>query len=65
MKKIKITLHKDGTQKIEVLGAVGDSCLELTRQLEQRLGSQQGERTFKPEFEQTEQETERDREVER
>lgn len=65
MKKIKITLHNDGTQKIEVLGAVGDSCLELTRQLEKRLGTPQGERARKPEFEQGEQETERDREVER
>jgi len=65
MKKIKITLHKDGTQKIEVLGASGDSCLEFTREFEKRLGAQAGERVLKPEYHEEEQETERDREVER
>ena len=65
MKKIKITLHKDGTQKIEVLGAVGESCLELTRQLEQRLGKPAGQRELKPEYHQTQNEQERNYEVER
>ena len=64
MKKIKITLHKDGTQKVEVLGAVGSECLEFTAQLEQRLGAPVGERALKEEYEQTEQETERQRETE-
>ncbi|HPY78040.1 MAG TPA: DUF2997 domain-containing protein [Anaerohalosphaeraceae bacterium] len=64
MKKIKITLHKDGTQKIEVLGAVGESCLELTRALEQRMGTSIGQRELKPEYHQTETEQERDHEVE-
>ena len=65
MKKVKITIHKDGTQKIEVLGATGDSCLELTRELERRLGSPMGERELKAEFHEEEQVTEYDREVER
>jgi len=65
MKKIKITLHKDGTQKIEVLGAVGESCKEFTEALEKRLGTQEGERVLKPEYHETESEVERDREVER
>lgn len=65
MSQIKITLHKDGTQKVEVIGATGANCLELTRQLEKRLGLQVGERELKPEFEQTERQTEQDREVER
>lgn len=67
MKKIKITLHRDGTQKIEVLGAAGESCVELTRQLEKRLGTQVGGRVLKAEYheEEPQQETERDREVER
>jgi len=65
MKKVKITIHKDGTQKIEVLGATGDSCLELTRELERRLGSPMGERELKPEFQEEEHVTEYDREVER
>jgi hypothetical protein len=65
MKKIKITLHKDGTQKIEVLNAVGPECLEFTRELEKRLGVPEGERVLKPEYHETESELERDREVER
>lgn len=64
MKKMKITIRKDGTQKIEVLDASGDDCLEFTRQLEQRLGEQDGERVLKPEYYEAEQEVERDREVE-
>jgi hypothetical protein len=65
MKKIKITLHKDGTQKVEVLGAVGEQCVEFTRALEHRLGDQVGERVRKPEYEQTEAEVEPERERER
>jgi hypothetical protein len=51
VKKIKITLRKDGTQKVEALGVVGESCLELTKTFERRLGTEVGERTLKPEFE--------------
>jgi len=61
MKKIQITLHKDGTQKVEVFGAVGAECLELTRELEKRLGAPLGERVLKPEYELTETELERER----
>lgn len=64
MKQIKITLHKDGTQKVEVLGAVGAECVELTEQLERRLGVQEGQRELKPEYHETETETETDREYE-
>jgi hypothetical protein len=63
MKKMKITLRKDGTQKIEVLGASGDSCLEFTREMERRLGSQTGQRELKPEFAEDEHEAEREREA--
>ncbi|MBI1745642.1 MAG: DUF2997 domain-containing protein [Acidobacteria bacterium] len=65
MKKMKITIHKDGTQKIEVLGATGEECVAFTKQLENRLGAQVGDRELKPEYQETEPETERDREVER
>lgn len=65
MKKMKITIRKDGTQKIEVLGATGEECVTFTRELEKRLGTQVGERELKPEYSETEQVTERDREVER
>ena len=50
MSKIKITLRKDGTQKVEVVDAVGQDCVELTRQLEGRLGAATGKRELKPEF---------------
>ena len=63
MKEMKITIHKDGTQKIEVLGAVGNECLEFTREMERRLGTQVGERVLKPELEQTETESEHDYEA--
>jgi len=65
MKKMKITLHRDGTQKIEVLGAVGPDCLEFTREMERRLGVPLGERVLKPEYHESEAEVERDYEVER
>ena len=66
MKKIQITIRKDGTQKVEVLGAVGSECQELTRDLERRLGKAEGERSLKPEFDETatENETERQQENE-
>lgn len=64
MKKIKITIRKDGTQKVEAVDVVGDSCVELTRSFENRLGKVEGERVYKPEHEMTEQEREQDREYE-
>jgi len=54
MKKMKITVRKDGTQKVEVLNASGDECLAFTKEMERRLGTQDGERELKPEFEQAE-----------
>ncbi len=65
MKKIKITIHKDGTQKVEVLGAVGADCVQFTQELEKRLGSPIGERELKPEYHESETETEQDYEVDR
>ncbi len=65
MKKIKITIRKDGTQKVEVLGAVGEDCVQFTRELEKRLGTPLGERELKPEYYETESETERQHEVDR
>ena len=65
MKKIKVTIHPDGTQKIEVLGAVGEGCKAFTAELEKRLGTEIGERVLKEEYHQTEAVQEHDREVER
>ena len=64
MRKVKITIRKDGTQKIEAVNVVGDSCVELTRSFEERLGRVEGERAFKPEHDMTEDEIEQDREYE-
>ena len=65
MKKIVITLHKDGTQKVEVEGARGEACVEFTKELEERLGAPVGDRTLKPEHELDEEyENESDYEVE-
>lgn len=50
MRKIRIVLRKDGTQEIEVLGVQGDACVELSRELEERLGVRLGERRLKPEY---------------
>jgi len=50
MRRIRVTIGADGSQRIEVLDAAGSECLELTRDLEQRLGRQDGERSLKPEF---------------
>ncbi len=50
MKKIRIVLRKDGSQSLEVIGAEGDECIELTAELERRLGSIDGVRELKPEF---------------
>ena len=57
MKKIKITLHKDGTQEVEVLGAKGQECVVFTQELEKRLGAV-SERQFKDEYYETETEGE-------
>jgi len=65
MKKMKITIHRDGTQNLEVLGAVGPECVQFTRELENRLGTPLGERELKPEYHETESETERQHEVDR
>ena len=51
MKKMKVTIRKDGTQTVEVLNAEGKDCVEFTRAFEQRLGTQVGERELKPEYE--------------
>ncbi|MBN1610348.1 MAG: DUF2997 domain-containing protein [Polyangiaceae bacterium] len=65
MKKMQITIGKDGTHTIEVLGARGDECLEFTAEMERRLGAQVGERELKPEYElEGELEAETDHEVE-
>lgn len=50
VKKIRITISRDGTQRVEVEDAIGDECVRFTRDLERRLGHAVGERTLKPEY---------------
>ncbi|NLN91947.1 MAG: DUF2997 domain-containing protein [Candidatus Hydrogenedens sp.] len=64
MKKMQVTIHKDGTQRIEVLGAEGKTCIEFTHGLEKRLGIPIGERELKPEYYETEAESEVERDLE-
>ena len=37
--KLKFTIRQDGTVTEEVIGIVGDSCQELTKQIEEALGA--------------------------
>jgi hypothetical protein len=64
IRKIRVTLLPDGTQRIEVLGATGDECVAFTRSLERRLGRAVGERTLKPEYGERPREAEVDAETE-
>ena len=64
MKKVKITLTKDGTSHIEVLGASGEECIEFTKELEHRLGTAVGDRELKSEYYETAGETEQQHEAE-
>jgi hypothetical protein len=64
MAKIRITIRKDGTQKIEALETQGEGCLKLTEGFEKRLGTVIGERTLKPEFHEEPAEIQKDHEVE-
>ena len=50
MKKMKITIYKDGTQKVEALTCGGPDCIALTEAYEKRAGIQIGERVLKPEY---------------
>ena len=52
-----------GIPPLEVLGAVGEECVEFSRELERRLGVPRGERELKPEYYETQTEVERQREV--
>ena len=38
MKKMRLTIGRDGRTQIRVEGAVGDECLEFTRLVEGALG---------------------------
>ncbi len=62
MKKMKVTIRKDGTQSVEVIGAVGDSCVDFTKEMETRLGVVT-DRELKAEYHATETVEEAEREL--
>ncbi len=64
MKKIRITLRRDGTQIVEVLDAVGPDCREFSRAFEERLGIPEGDRVFKPEYYESDSESEHEQDYE-
>jgi hypothetical protein len=49
LQEIEVYIDKDGTVRIEVRGAKGNSCLELTKGLEKALGGQVEAREMTPE----------------
>jgi len=40
LQEIEVYINKDGAVRIQVRGATGNSCLELTKGLEKALGGQ-------------------------
>ena len=56
-KTIKFTIKQDGTVTEEVIGAVGDECESLTKNIEEKLGVVQRVE-HKPEYYQKKQTTE-------
>ncbi len=49
LEEIDVTIDSDGRVHIEVHGAKGNECLDLTRPLEEALGGQVEERRMTPE----------------
>ena len=47
--KLKFTIRQDGTVTEEVIGIIGDSCQDLTKQIEEALG-EVSNREEKPEY---------------
>jgi hypothetical protein len=49
MKRIEITYNADGSTRVEAFGYDGSSCMEATREIEERHGVVK-QITHKPEF---------------
>jgi hypothetical protein len=56
LQEIEVFIDKDGKVRIEVRGAKGMSCLDLTKDLEEALGGEIEEREMTPEAYETVQE---------
>lgn len=50
MEEIQIEIDQQGNVKIEVSGAPGGKCLDLTKNMEQLLGGQISQREFSREY---------------
>ncbi|MEI6047126.1 MAG: DUF2997 domain-containing protein [Chloroflexota bacterium] len=49
LQEIDIYIEKDGQVRLEVRGVKGQSCLDLTKALEEALGGEVSSREMKPE----------------
>lgn len=56
LQEVEVFIEKDGQVRIEVRGVKGMSCLDLTKDLEEALGSQIEMREMTPEADETAQE---------
>jgi Protein of unknown function (DUF2997) len=56
IQEIDVFVAPDGTVKLEVRGAKGKKCLDLTRDIEELLGGDIAERIHTDEFDQAEEE---------
>jgi hypothetical protein len=50
MQQIQIVIDKHGNVQLEVSGAPGRSCLDLTKNMEEKLGGQVVQREYSREF---------------
>ncbi len=50
IQEVQVTIGADGTVEVHVTGAKGDTCLELTKRMEQYLGGRVTERELTAEF---------------
>ena len=62
LQEIDIFIEKDGQVRLEVRGAKGTNCLDLTRALEEALGGDVTSREMKPEAYETNEQREQQRE---
>ncbi len=49
LEEIEVIIEKDGRVRIQVRGAKGNACLDLTQELEEALGGQVESREMTPE----------------
>lgn len=54
LQEIEVHIYPDGNIKIEVQGAKGKKCLELTKEMEVLLGAKIIDRNFTGEYDMTE-----------